>query len=101
MPAWAIGPKSAYAGPARFRYLCRMQQSGFDAFKFNEQIRTAIADAGYMEPTPIQVKAIPAIMAGQDVMGIAQTGTGKTAAFVLPILMRLRYAQGMDPRALI
>lgn len=78
-----------------------MQQSGFDAFKFNKQIRTAIADAGYMEPTPIQVKAIPAIMAGQDVMGIAQTGTGKTAAFVLPILMRLRYAQGMDPRALI
>src|SRR5690606_34670439 len=79
----------------------RMQQSGFDAFKFNKQIRTAIADAGYMEPTPIQVKAIPAIMAGQDVMGIAQTGTGKTAAFVLPILVRLRYAQGMDPRALI
>lgn len=78
-----------------------MQQRTFDDFNFNKQIRTAIAEAGYTEPTPIQQKAMPPIMAGQDVMGIAQTGTGKTAAFVLPILMKLKYAQGMDPRALI
>lgn len=78
-----------------------MQHPSFDDFKFNKQIRTAISEAGYTEPTPIQVKAIPPILAGQDVMGIAQTGTGKTAAFVLPILMKLRYAQGMDARALI
>lgn len=49
----------------------------------------AVHDAGYTEPTPIQVAAIPLILAGHDVIGIAQTGTGKTAAFVLPILMKL------------
>ena len=49
----------------------------------------AVHDAGYTEPTPIQIAAIPLILAGDDVIGIAQTGTGKTAAFVLPILMKL------------
>lgn len=78
-----------------------MQQRTFDDFNFNKQIRTAIEETGYSEPTPIQIKAIPPILSGQDVMGIAQTGTGKTAAFVWPILMKLKYAQGMNPRALI
>jgi len=73
----------------------------FDEFKFNRQILNAIADAGYTEATPIQQKAIPPILNGQDVMGIAQTGTGKTAAYVLPILMKLKYAQGESPRAII
>src|ERR1700712_380425 len=73
----------------------------FDEFKFNRQVLNAIADAGYTEATPIQQKAIPPIMNGQDVMGIAQTGTGKTAAYVLPIVMRLKYAQGDHARALI
>jgi ATP-dependent RNA helicase RhlE len=73
----------------------------FDNFDFNRQILDAIADAGYTEATPIQEKAIPPITNGQDVMGIAQTGTGKTAAYVLPILMKLKYAQGNTPRALI
>ena len=73
----------------------------FEDFKFNRQILNAIADAGYTEATPIQQKAIPPILNGQDVMGIAQTGTGKTAAYVLPILMKLKYAQGENPRALI
>ena len=73
----------------------------FEDFKFNRQILNAIADAGYTEPTPVQIKAIPPITSGQDVMGIAQTGTGKTAAYVLPIIMRLKYAQGESPRALI
>src|SRR5205823_7756073 len=49
----------------------------------------AAHDAGYAEPTPIQIAAIPLLLAGHDVIGIAQTGTGKTAAFVLPILMKL------------
>jgi ATP-dependent RNA helicase RhlE len=49
----------------------------------------AVHDAGYTEPTPIQIAAIPLVLAGHDVIGIAQTGTGKTAAFVLPILMKL------------
>lgn len=78
-----------------------MQQPTFEDFKFNKQILSAISEAGYTLPTPIQIKAIPPILAGQDVMGIAQTGTGKTAAFVLPLLMKLRYAQGQDARALI
>ncbi|OOQ60925.1 DEAD/DEAH box helicase [Mucilaginibacter pedocola] len=73
----------------------------FEEFKFNRQILNAIADAGYTEPTPIQQKAMPPILNGQDVMGIAQTGTGKTAAYVLPLLMKLKYAQGENPRALI
>jgi ATP-dependent RNA helicase RhlE len=73
----------------------------FEEFKFNRQILNAITDAGYTEATPIQQKAIPPILNGQDVMGIAQTGTGKTAAYVLPIIMRLKYAQGENARALI
>ncbi|HVV54830.1 MAG TPA: DEAD/DEAH box helicase, partial [Mucilaginibacter sp.] len=73
----------------------------FDDFKFNRQILNAIAEAGYTEATDVQQKAIPPILNGQDVMGIAQTGTGKTAAYLLPIIMRLKYAQGEHPRALI
>ncbi len=73
----------------------------FEQFKLNRQLLDAIADAGYTEPTPIQEQAIPLAMAGHDVLGIAQTGTGKTAAFVLPLLMKIKYAQGADPRALI
>ncbi|MEX2200959.1 MAG: DEAD/DEAH box helicase, partial [Dongiaceae bacterium] len=54
-----------------------------------EPILRAVIAEGYTTPTPIQVKAIPAILAGRDLLGIAQTGTGKTAAFVLPMLERL------------
>ena len=61
----------------------------FRALHLSPRILQAVQDAGYTEPTPIQVAAIPLILAGDDVIGIAQTGTGKTAAFVLPILMRL------------
>src|ERR1700761_3209055 len=75
--------------------------ASFWDFNFNKQILSAIADAGYSEPTPIQQKAIPPILNGQDVLGIAQTGTGKTAAYVLPLLMKLKYAQGDSARALI
>lgn len=75
--------------------------ASFEDFKLNKQLLNAIAEAGYESPTEIQEKAITPILAGQDVMGIAQTGTGKTAAFVLPLLMKLKYAQGDDPRALI
>src|SRR3954452_25396729 len=61
----------------------------FRALNLSPQILLAVRDAGYTEPTPIQVAAIPHILAGHDVIGIAQTGTGKTAAFVLPILTKL------------
>ena len=61
----------------------------FRALNLSPKILQAVDDAGYTEPTPIQVAAIPHILAGHDVIGIAQTGTGKTAAFVWPILMKL------------
>ena len=55
-----------------------------------DEMLRAIADQGYTEPTPVQAKAIPPILAGQDVMAAAQTGTGKTASFTLPMLQRLK-----------
>ncbi|MBX9852188.1 MAG: DEAD/DEAH box helicase [Cytophagaceae bacterium] len=73
----------------------------FDELKLNKQLLNAIADLGYSEPTEIQKKAIPQILGGHDIFGIAQTGTGKTAAYLLPILMKVKYAQGKNPRALI
>lgn len=73
----------------------------FEKFKFNEKILAAVAAAGYRTPTPIQAQSIPPIMEGRDVMGLAQTGTGKTAAFVLPILQRLMQGRRGRIRALI
>ncbi len=61
----------------------------FSALNLDPNILRAIADAGYTEPTPIQSQAIPQILAGHDMIGIAQTGTGKTAAFTLPLLTKL------------
>ncbi|MBF0341279.1 MAG: DEAD/DEAH box helicase [Magnetococcales bacterium] len=63
--------------------------SGFSAFDLLPPILTAIQEAGYSDPTPIQTQAIPPLRLGRDLLGIAQTGTGKTAAFALPILDRL------------
>jgi len=73
----------------------------FEEFKLNRQLLNAVEDAGFTEATPIQEKAIGPVLSGQDLFGIAETGTGKTAAYVLPVLMQLKYAQGGDPRALI
>ena len=61
------------------------------------ELLRAVEDAGYTEPTPIQVQAIPVVLAGQDVMGGAQTGTGKTAGFVLPMLQRLARHASSSP----
>ena len=61
----------------------------FDDFGLAEPILRAVTELGYREPTPIQVQAIPIVLQGRDVMGAAQTGTGKTAGFALPILQRL------------
>ena len=61
----------------------------FNTFGLSPQILEGVAAMGYMEPTPIQLRAMPLIMAGSDVIGSAQTGTGKTAAFALPILSQL------------
>ncbi|WP_018342908.1 DEAD/DEAH box helicase [Cytophaga aurantiaca] len=73
----------------------------FEELKLNRQLLNAIEEAGYTEPTEIQLKAIPQILAGHDIIGVAQTGTGKTAAYALPILMKIKYAQGHNPRAVI
>jgi ATP-dependent RNA helicase RhlE len=73
----------------------------FEDFALNRQLLNAVADAGYETPTAIQQQAIPQVLAGHDVLGIAQTGTGKTAAYLLPLLMKVKYAQGQYPRALI
>ena len=60
------------------------------------QILEAIAEQGYESPSPIQAQAIPAVLAGRDVMAAAQTGTGKTAGFTLPILEKLRTGTACD-----
>ena len=56
----------------------------------DEELLHALSDAGYTVPTPIQEQAIPAAVAGKDVLGLAQTGTGKTCAFAIPILQKLK-----------
>jgi ATP-dependent RNA helicase RhlE len=73
----------------------------FEQFSFHPTIASGIRDAGYSAPTPIQEKAIPLVLSGRDVLGLAQTGTGKTAAFVLPILQRLSEKPARGTRALI
>ena len=73
----------------------------FKELKLTRQYLNAIDDLGFDEPTPIQQKSLPPIMAGQDIIAIAQTGTGKTAAYLLPVLRKLNYAQGDSIRALI
>ena len=69
------------------------QDNMFDQLGLSRPLRQAIDDAGYEVPTPIQLKTIPLLLTGQDVMGQAQTGTGKTAAFALPILQKLDLGQ--------
>jgi superfamily II DNA/RNA helicase len=61
----------------------------FSDFSLAEPIQRAVAQMGYQTPTPVQAAAIPVVMSGRDVMAAAQTGTGKTAGFALPILQRL------------
>src|SRR5512135_1979577 len=73
----------------------------FEGFGIGKSILKAINEIGFEEPTPIQQQAIPMIKSGQDLLGIAQTGTGKTAAYIIPILMKLVKAEGMDPRAIV
>ncbi|GAA3688926.1 DEAD/DEAH box helicase [Gordonia hankookensis] len=72
----------------------------FDDLDIDPQVRQAITDVGYETPSPIQAATIPPLMAGRDVVGLAQTGTGKTAAFAIPILSRLD-ASARRPQALV
>jgi ATP-dependent RNA helicase RhlE len=73
----------------------------FETFNFHPSIMAGVRTLGYTKPTPIQLQAIPPIMQGRDIIGLAQTGTGKTAAFVLPILQRLLQGPRGRTRALI
>jgi ATP-dependent RNA helicase RhlE len=70
----------------------------FEALGLDTRILQALAEEGYSTPTPIQAQSIPTVMEGRDLLGIAQTGTGKTAAFALPILHRLAQQKGRPPR---
>ena len=76
------------------------QKNGFAAFGFSNEILEALAEIGYSEPSPIQAAAIPELMLGRDLVGQAQTGTGKTAAFALPMLAALDETQ-RTPQVLV
>jgi superfamily II DNA/RNA helicase len=80
-----------------------LQTSTFAELGLSAKVQAAIEAAGYTQPTPIQIQAIPVAVTGRDVLGIAQTGTGKTAGFVLPMLARLEAgrARARMPRSLI
>ncbi|MDC1106572.1 DEAD/DEAH box helicase [Prolixibacteraceae bacterium] len=73
----------------------------FQELGVSKSILKALDEIGFEHPTPIQEKAIPAVKSGQDVLGIAQTGTGKTAAYLMPIFGKLVKAEGVDPRAIV
>ncbi|WP_258105530.1 DEAD/DEAH box helicase [Marinoscillum sp. MHG1-6] len=73
----------------------------FDDLKLSKPLTNAIEDLGFTSPTPIQEQAFPVILSGKDVVGIAQTGTGKTFAYLLPIIKELKFSNQVNPRVLI
>ena len=77
-----------------------LNNNGFANLGLSEQILKALADSGYENPTPIQAAMIPVLMTGSDVVGQAQTGTGKTAAFALPVLEQIEVDRH-EPQALV
>ena len=80
----------------------REPENGFNDFDLGPSIQRGIRAAGFVRPRPVQEQAIPAALEGRDILGLAQTGTGKTAAFALPVLERLLATRGgADPRVLI
>ncbi|HKK63490.1 MAG TPA: DEAD/DEAH box helicase [Bacteroidales bacterium] len=75
--------------------------SAFENFNLSKPLNNAIIDLDYDKPTPIQSKAFPVILSGKDMVGIAQTGTGKTLAYLLPLLHELKFSKQLNPRILI
>ena len=73
----------------------------FEALDLSNQLQYAIDDLGFVNPTPIQVQSFPVVRSGKDVVGIAQTGTGKTFAYMLPILRELKFIKTRHPRVLV
>ena len=91
MPSPVSGPTPAERDPA---------PAGFAALALRPEVQQALSDVGYESPSPIQAATIPPLLEGRDVLGQAQTGTGKTAAFALPILSRIEAKPG-KPQALV
>lgn len=75
--------------------------NSFESFNLSKQLNYAIDDLGFDSPTPIQQKAFSVILSGKDMVGIAQTGTGKTFAYMLPILQNLKFSKQVTPRVLV
>lgn len=75
--------------------------NSFDNFNLSKPLRNAIVDLGFERPTPIQEETFSVILSGKDVVGIAQTGTGKTFAYMLPILQDLKFSKQVTPRILV
>ena len=73
----------------------------FQDLNLNTPLQNALDDLGFVNPTPIQEKAYPVILSGRDAVGIAQTGTGKTFAYLLPLLRQLKYSETKHPRILV
>jgi len=73
----------------------------FDNLNLNSPLKNALTDLGFSTPTPIQEMAFPIVMSGKDVVGLAQTGTGKTFAYLLPLLRQLKFSDQRQPRILI
>ena len=73
----------------------------FEIFNISKQLQNAIDELGFKNPTPIQEEAFSVILSGKDVVGISQTGTGKTFAYMLPILQELNFSDQVNPRILI
>lgn len=76
-------------------------KKSFEELKVAKSILKSLDDIGFTAPTPVQQKAIPKINSGTNVVGVAQTGTGKTAAYLLPLLTKLRKPEGNDPRVVV
>ncbi|MCP4249178.1 MAG: DEAD/DEAH box helicase, partial [bacterium] len=79
----------------------REPENGFAGFKLGPAIQRGIREIGFVEPRPIQMQTIPAALDGRDILGLAQTGTGKTAAFALPLLHRILSEKRRGPQALV
>ncbi len=75
--------------------------STFENFNISKQLHYAIEDLGFDVPTPIQEGAFSVILSGKDMVGIAQTGTGKTFAYMLPLLQDLKFSKQTNPRILV
>ncbi len=75
--------------------------NNFDILNLPSPLNNAIEDLGFDKPTPIQTEAYPVVLSGKDVVGIAQTGTGKTLAYLIPILKDLKFTKEDSPRVLI